>query len=79
LAQAGEVTSIECQPKFMLQEPFKKNGKAYRAIEYIADFRVTYKDGHVEIEDVKGIMTEVFKIKRKMFEKRYPELTLKIV
>lgn len=79
LVLAGEVLSIECQPRFMLQESFKKNGKTHRAIEYIADFRVLYKDGHEEIEDVKGMQTEVFKIKRKLFEKRYPNLTLKIV
>lgn len=49
------------------------------AIVYRADFRVTYKDGHQEIEDVKGMETEIFKLKRKMFEYRYPDLTLKVV
>ena len=50
-----------------------------KAIVYRADFRVTYKDGHQEIEDVKGMETEIFKLKRKMFEYRYPDLTLKLV
>ena len=50
-----------------------------RSITYIADFRVTYSDGHQEIEDVKGMETEIFKLKRKMFEYRYPDLTLKVV
>ena len=78
LAKAGEVVDIECQPRFLLQEAFKKNGKTYRKIEYVADFRVTYKDVHVEIEDVKsqGTITAVYKIKRKLFEKKYPSLTI---
>lgn len=52
---------------------------ATKQIQYIADFRVTYTDGHQEIEDVKGMETAMFKLKKKMFEYRYPELTLKIV
>lgn len=78
LVKAGEVTDIECQPRFLLQESFRKNGKTYRKIEYIADFKVIYADGRVEIEDVKsrGTKTEAYKIKKKLFEKKYPELTI---
>ena len=49
------------------------------SITYIADFRITYADGHQEIEDVKGMETALFKLKRKLFEYKYPELTLKIM
>lgn len=38
LERAGEITDLQLQPKFLLQEAFKKNGKTYRKIEYIADF-----------------------------------------
>lgn len=38
LERAGEITDLQLQPKFLLQESFKKNGKTYRKIEYIADF-----------------------------------------
>lgn len=80
LKAAGIVKDFEMQPKYVLQESFRKNGVLYRAIHYIADFRVTYSDGRIELEDVKGrFMTEVFKIKQKLFERRYPDLTLKIV
>ncbi|CAK0771112.1 conserved hypothetical protein [Gammaproteobacteria bacterium] len=48
-------------------------------ITYRADFRVTYADGHQEIEDVKGMETEIFKLKKKLFDYKYPDLTLKIV
>ncbi len=50
-----------------------------RARVYRADFRVTYADGHQEIEDVKGMETEMFKIKRDFFEFKYPELSIKVV
>ena len=36
LERAGEISNLELQPKFLLQDSFKKNGKAYRKIEYIS-------------------------------------------
>ena len=52
---------------------------AFRPIGYTADFRVLYKDGAVEIEDVKGVETRDFQMRRKMFERAYPNLTLQVV
>lgn len=78
LERAGEIKELQLQPKFLLQEAFKKNGKTYRKIEYIADFM--YKEnGKIIVEDVKGMQTDVFKIKHKLFEKKYPDLELKII
>ena len=34
----SEISDLELQPRFLLQESFKKNGKTYRKIEYVADF-----------------------------------------
>lgn len=78
LEKAGEIENLQLQPKFLLQESFKKNGKTYRKIEYIADFMYEEK-GKVIVEDVKGKETDVFKLKHKLFEKKYPELELKII
>lgn len=78
LERAGEISNLELQPRFLLQESFKKNGKTYRKIEYIADFKYMEK-GKTIVEDVKGLQTEVFKIKHKLFEKQYPDLELKII
>lgn len=39
LERAGEISNLELQPRFLLQDSFKKNGKTYRKIEYIADFK----------------------------------------
>ena len=43
-----------------------KDGKKIQAITYKADFKVIYANGSEEIIDVKGKLTESFKIKRKM-------------
>ena len=53
--------------------------KKIPAWTYRADFRITYADGHVDIEDVKGFETEMFREKKRQFEYRYPELSLKVV
>ena len=38
LERAGEISNLELQPRFLLQDSFRKNGKTYRKIEYVADF-----------------------------------------
>lgn len=77
-AQAGLITDLEYQPEFILQEAFRDNqGKHQRAIKYRADFAYTEQDQRI-IEDWKGFETEAFKLKRKMFLFRYPELILRI-
>lgn len=78
LEKAGVIKDLRVQPKYKLIPSFKKNGKTYRAINYIADF--SYFDnekGMQVVEDTKGYETEVFKIKKKLFEYFYPNLTLK--
>jgi hypothetical protein len=68
----GKIKQFELQPIFTLQEGFRKNGKYFRPILYIADFKVYMNDGTVQIIDVKGYETADFKIKRKLFESKYP-------
>lgn len=78
LERAGKISELELQPRFLLQESFRKNGKTFRKIEYIADFQYI-ENGKIVIEDVKGKETEVFKLKRKLFEHEYPDYELKII
>lgn len=78
LLRAKKISNLELQPHFLLQDRFKKNGKTYRKIEYIADFKYI-ENGKTIVEDVKGIQTDVFKIKHKLFENKYPELELRII
>ena len=73
LQAANQVRWFIRQPRFDLG-----NG-----IVYVADFLVvwnadetTFSDTRVTVEDVKGVETDVFKLKRKLFEAQYGELTL---
>lgn len=70
LEKAKVISGLEIQPEYMLQEPFSCDGGWEKAITYRADFR--YKEnGKTIVEDVKGFKTDVYKIKRKLFLKRY--------
>ena len=72
----GLIKDFELQPKFLLQPKLKKNGKSYSEINYLADFKVFNNDGSIDIVDIKGFKTTEFKLKQKMFEYKYPDLTL---
>ena len=78
LLKAGKISDLKLQPRFLLQASFKKNGRTYRKIEYIADFQYV-ENGKTIVEDVKGMQTDVFKLKHKIFEKVYPDLELRII
>lgn len=79
LQKAGQVIKIELQPKFELQEGFTSQFGKERPIIYKADFKVFYKDGHIEVVDVKGFKTKEYNIKRKVFLYHYPQFIFKEV
>lgn len=79
--RAGEVFKIERQVRIQIQEPFTDcTGVKHRAITYTADFvyyeRInftTMNDGYilsedikVHVVDVKGLKTDVYKLKKKL-------------
>lgn len=67
LLQAREISDLTLQPRFTLQLPFTDNqGVKHGAIEYVADFSYAEK-GILTVEDVKGMLTEVYKLKKKLF------------
>ena len=72
LEKQGVVSEFLLQKKYLLLEGFDKNGKRIRPINYIADFEVHYTDGRIEVVDIKGFETPDFRIKKKLFEYRYP-------
>ena len=83
MERAGAIRDLELQPEYELIPSFKKDGKTWRRTVYKADFRYILAEGdRIIIEDVKGstaVITDVFRLKQKLFEYRYPELTIKIV
>ena len=71
LERAGVIKDLALQPNFLLQEGFKCQG-THRKIEYIADFMYFDEEKkETVVEDVKGFKTDVYKLKKKLFLKRY--------
>lgn len=77
LRMAGEVIDFERQVTFELQPKFRHAGKTERAIKYIADFVIKYKDGRTVVVDTKGFRTKEYLLKRKMLLYKYPDMILK--
>lgn len=75
LVRSGDICAFELQKKYELQPKFVYQGNVVRAITYVADFYVEYKDGHSEVVDIKGCPDNVARLKRKMFEYRYNDTT----
>ena len=72
LEKAGKIKELELQKEFELQPSYKLNNKTSRKITYRADF--TYKtteDDKLHVIDVKGFRTDVYRLKKKLFEYKY--------
>ena len=71
LEKAGKIQNLQLQVKYDLIPASKKSGERLeRPISYIADFVYT-EDGETVVEDVKGVKTDVYKIKRKLMIQKY--------
>ena len=64
------ITILELQPAFILQEKFKYDWKHIREIKYKADFKIEYNWDMYYI-DSKWFEEPVFKLKKKLWQKRY--------
>lgn len=71
LQRAKLISNLQLQPKFELAESFSRNGKTHRATSYIADFIYTTKEQKTVVEDVKGMKTDVYQLKKKLFLAKY--------
>jgi hypothetical protein len=74
IERAGQIKNLSLQPRFMLQEGFVNThtGKKERAIEYVSDF-MYLENNVIIVEDVKGMKTSDYKIKRKLFIHQYQD------
>ena len=68
LKRAGEIRWFSCQPSFLLQG----------GIRYRPDFIVSDGD-KIWVEDVKGMETQAFKIKKKLWDAFYEGLELRVI
>lgn len=73
LEKAGEISGLKRQVRFELipAQKDKETGKVIeRACSYVADFYYM-EGGKPVIEDVKGLKTDVYRIKKKLMLQRY--------
>jgi hypothetical protein len=65
----GEISELELQVPFVLAEPVVIAGRKRPALRYVADF-VYEQGGETVVEDVKGRVTEGYRIKRHLMAAR---------
>lgn len=70
MQNVGLIWNLELQKKYILQASFTFNGKKIREISYYADFVYEDKDG-LHVIDTKGYRTDTYKLKKKLFIKKY--------
>lgn len=70
LMRSGYISDLQLQPKF----PLVVAGQ--HICDYKADFQYVTKDGRTVIEDSKGMTTEIYRLKCKLFHALYPKLRI---
>ena len=76
LERAGKIKNLERQKRFVLQEGFVNNqGQKIRPISYLADYYYE-ENGQKIVEDVKSpaTRTQVYMLKKKLFQFKYPDI-----
>lgn len=74
LLRAGKIDGFCRQARFIVTEG--KNGE--KGTEYVTDFIIFLPNGKYRIVDVKGVKTEVFKLKVKCLREKYPKLKIEL-
>lgn len=70
MEEDGLIEDLRRQVRYELVPAFDVDGRHYRPVCYVADF-VYVEDGKEVVEDVKGMRTDVYRLKSKLFAKRY--------
>ena len=70
MEEDGTIENLRRQVRYELVPAFDVDGRHYRPVCYVADF-VYVEDGKEVVEDVKGMRTDVYKLKSKLFAYRY--------
>nr|UVX95713.1 MAG: Protein of unknown function (DUF1064) [Bacteriophage sp.] len=70
MEEDGTIEDLRRQVRYELIPAFDVDGKHFRPVFYVADFVYT-EDGKEVVEDVKGMRTDVYRLKSKLFARRY--------
>lgn len=70
MEEDGTIEDLRRQVRYELIPAFDVDGRHYRPVYYVADF-VYVEDGKEVVEDVKGMRTDVYRLKSKLFARRY--------
>ena len=90
LEKTGQIAKLECQVPFHLfalrpraeiasglaTDTGVISGVGVKVGIYIADFRITERDGTIRIYETKGVRTPEYKLKKKIFSANYPHLRI---
>lgn len=68
LCLAGHILNLKCQPVFVLADAVTINGRRRPSIRYVADFSYYTPDMDFVVEDVKGMLTPVYRLKRHLMK-----------
>lgn len=70
LMRAGEIRALRRQVSFELVPSVRLLGsvRATPAVRYVADFVYTDANGRTVVEDVKGVLTPVYRLKRHLMK-----------
>ena len=71
-AENGEISDLQVHPRYELLPAFMYKGKRIAGVYYEADFSYT-QDGKQVVVDVKGVRTDVYRLKIKFFLNKYPQ------
>lgn len=72
MEEDGLIEDLRRQVRYELVPAFDVDGKHYRPVFYVADFVYIDKETGEEVtEDVKGMRTDTYKLKAKLFARRY--------
>lgn len=72
MEEGGAIRDLRRQVRYELIPAFDVDGRHYRPVFYVSDF--TYTDGETGkeiVEDVKGMRTDTYRLKAKLFARRY--------
>lgn len=82
LVSAGAISDLRIHPVYELEPKhvlgFGKDRRVLRAIRHELDFQYV-EDGVTVVEDTKGVVTPVWKLKHNLFQRKFPAIQYRVL